>query len=118
MQSTSVATWTLLQAVKHALRVPSLADAWPCLQIRLLREILEWGQGIRRGGESLAGDSPNPLTVRQIVQGALKHDSEGSDIIVAVFPEGTLERLPTGTTVAKVIREKARPRADTPGCLF
>lgn len=78
-----------------------------CLQIRLLREILEWGQGIRSGSKGLDGMPAGTLTVDKVIQGALRRDSEGSDIIVAVFPEGTLERLPTGTTVAKVIREKA-----------
>ena len=78
-----------------------------CLQIRLLREILEWGQGIRTGNDGLRGDQPDPLTVNKVVQSALRKESEGSgDIIVAVFPEGTLERLPNGTTVAKVIRDK------------
>ena len=81
----------------------------------MLREILEWGQGIRSGGESLAGEEdPDPLTVRQVVQGALKREAEGGDIIVAVFPEGTLERLPNGTTVAKVIRDKVRSHPPPP----
>lgn len=74
----------------------------------MLREILEWGQGIRTGSDSIGGDQPDPLTVNKVVQSALRKESEGGDIIVAVFPEGTLERLPNGTTVAKVIRDKVR----------
>ena len=76
------------------------------MQIRLLREILEWGQGIRTGNDGPGGDQPDPLTVNKVVQSALRRESQGGDIIVAVFPEGTLERLPNGTTVAKVIRDK------------
>ena len=58
------------------------------MQIRLLREILEWGQGIRTGSDSIGGDQPDPLTVNKVVQSALRKESEGGDIIVAVFPRG------------------------------
>lgn len=78
------------------------------MQIRLLREVLEWGEVVC--SDSISGEHPDVLTVSKVVQGALRQESESGDIIVAVFPEGTLERLPNGTTAAKVIRDKVSGR--------
>lgn len=79
------------------------------MQIRLLRDMLEWGQGIRTGYEGAKGKQQPPGKAAQLLKGSLKASTEGEDIIIAVFPEGTLERLPNGTTVAKIIRDKAGP---------
>ena len=80
------------------------------LQIRLLREVLEWGEGVEEGMAAAQAQPPQP-TVTSVVAEALREpvpaerEAEGN-IIVLLFPEGEFKEVPKGTTAANIIQEK------------
>ena len=80
------------------------------LQIRLLREVLEWGEGVEERMAAAQAQAPQP-TVTSVVAEALREprpaerEVEGN-IIVLLFPEGEFKEVPKGTTAAHIIQEK------------
>lgn len=88
-----------------------MAEKWEWLQIRLLREVLEWGQGMEDSMLLAAKQSESSLTVGQAVAEALSSDAgsgdeddESENIIVLMFPEGDFKVVPKGTTAATLIQ--------------
>ena len=80
------------------------------MQIRLLREILEWGEGMEASMEALK-TQPRQPTLGQVMQEALERGpgpEQAERIIVLVFPEGDFKIVPKGTTAANIIQEKVR----------
>lgn len=81
------------------------------MQIRLLREVLEWGEGMGASMQELK-KQPKQVSLSQVVRKALRQSGKAPEmaeeqIIVLVFPEGDFKVVPKGTTAANIIQEKA-----------
>ena len=85
------------------------------LQIRLLREVLEWGEIIQKSMDAddyAAMKRPakaDKMSQKWTLKGKDKKDKKdkkSDDFVVLVFPEGDFQVVPEGTTAADIIDQK------------
>lgn len=78
------------------------------MQIRLLREILEWGEGMELSMEAPKAAARRQAVIARVVRSGPNTGGGGGEerIIVLVFPEGDFKVVPKGTTAANIIQEQ------------
>lgn len=79
------------------------------MQIRLLREILEWGEGMELSMETPKAAARRQAVIARVIRSGSGSGERGGEerIIVLVFPEGDFKEVPKGTTAANIIQEQA-----------
>ena len=73
------------------------------MQIRLLREVLEWGKSIQ---ESMDADDLSSRSKRPRAPSISRPADNNESIVVLVFPEGDFQVVKEGTTAADIIYQK------------